>query len=182
MLTLYYSQLACSLVSHIALQESGLPFDAIKVDLHAPGGRTQLLKFNPLGKVPTLVLDNGAVLTENIAILTYIADAAKGRNLLSQDPVLRGQTLAYLAWCASTVHIAFRQLARPENFTNDAGSKEGIAATGRELFWNCLQKINSRLEQEAWTMGSDFSIADGYSLRFYTWGKLAGLLVESQRH
>lgn len=178
MLTLYYHHMTCSLASHIALQESGLSFKAISTDPHTPEQRAELHKFNPQGTVPALLVD-GKLITENVAIMSYIADASAEGALLPSDPVLRAQTLSFLAWGASSVHIAFRQMARPENFTTDPASKEGIAAKGKGVYWQHLEKMDARLAGASWIMGDSFSVADGYAFRFYTWGKLASLPVET---
>jgi glutathione S-transferase len=72
---LYYSPGACSLADHIALHEAGIPFECEKVDLKTK--RTQsgadFTTVNPKGYVPALTLDSGETLTENIAILDWIA-------------------------------------------------------------------------------------------------------------
>ena len=81
-LTLYYSPKACSLASHIALEESGLPYTAAAVNIRAQDHRRpEYLKLNPSGTVPALGIDD-QVLTESQAILTYIADLVPERNLL----------------------------------------------------------------------------------------------------
>ena len=73
MLTLYYAPGACSMASHIVLEESGEKYDAKKVDLAGGEQRTEAyLKINPLGRVPALRLDNGDPLAENTAILPYL--------------------------------------------------------------------------------------------------------------
>src|SRR4029078_9076950 len=73
---LYYSPGACSLADHIALHEAGLSFDLAKVDLktHKLEDRRPYPEIKPKGSVPALQFDDGEVLTENVAILTYIAD------------------------------------------------------------------------------------------------------------
>ncbi len=73
---LYFSPGACSLADHIALHEGGFKFEWIKVDLKAKktADGQDYEKINPKGYVPTLVLDDGSVLTENVAILSWIAD------------------------------------------------------------------------------------------------------------
>ena len=73
---LYYLPSACSQASNIALREAGLTFELVKVDRHtkkaADGLDFNLV--NPKGYVPALTLDNGETLTENVAVLQYIAD------------------------------------------------------------------------------------------------------------
>ena len=72
-LTLYYAPIACSLVPLITLNESGAPFDVHPVLLAKGQQKTpEYLKLNPKGKVPALAID-GDVLTENVAILSWIA-------------------------------------------------------------------------------------------------------------
>lgn len=73
---LYYFPGACSLVDHIALIKGDLPFEVEEVDLKAKttASDADYRSINPKGYVPALGLDNGSVLTENIAILTYIAE------------------------------------------------------------------------------------------------------------
>ena len=74
---LYFAPLACSMSARIALAEAGAAIDLVEVDTHA--GRTlttgeNYRAINPLGYVPALRLDDGTVLTENSAILQYIAE------------------------------------------------------------------------------------------------------------
>ena len=73
MLALYYSPGACSMASHIVLEESGEKYEAKKVDLAGGEQRTEAyLKINPLGRVPVLRLESGEPLAENTAILPYL--------------------------------------------------------------------------------------------------------------
>jgi len=79
MLTLYYAPGACSMASHIALEETGVPYEAKPVSL-ATGEHLKdeyLNNVNPRGKVPALRTDEG-VLTENVAIITYLARLPAG--------------------------------------------------------------------------------------------------------
>jgi glutathione S-transferase len=73
-MNLIYFPGACSLADHIALIEAGLPYKLISInrDKQTDDGR-DFLAINPKGYVPALELDDGTVLTENLAILCYIA-------------------------------------------------------------------------------------------------------------
>lgn len=93
---LYYAPGACSLADHIALREAGLDFDTVRVDLktHTTEDGRDYADINPKGYVPALVLDDGQLLTENIAILSWIAD--RGQKL-GADGVGRYRLLETLA-------------------------------------------------------------------------------------
>src|SRR5579862_9606052 len=73
---LYYMKGACSLASYISLNEAGVKFDAVEIDHKTHKSRTgeDLSKINGKNYVPVLRLDNGEILTENVAVLSYIGD------------------------------------------------------------------------------------------------------------
>jgi glutathione S-transferase len=72
-LTLYFSPGACSMAAHIVLEESGEKYHAQQIHFADAEQRSEAyLKLNPLGRVPTLVLDDGEPLAENTAILPYL--------------------------------------------------------------------------------------------------------------
>src|SRR3546814_8935131 len=76
MLTLFYSPGACSLASHIALAESGLPYQAVRINTKNGDNCTPgYLRINRWGKVPALALEAGEVITEGTAIMTHVADS-----------------------------------------------------------------------------------------------------------
>lgn len=79
---LLYNPESCLLATHAALEESGLPFEFERVDL-AAGVNQQpaFLAKNRWGRVPALEVD-GTILTENVAILPFIADRVPDRALL----------------------------------------------------------------------------------------------------
>jgi glutathione S-transferase len=176
---LYYFYPACSLAAHICLEESGLPFEARAVDLKDPAKEAELRKINPPGRVPALITADKHVLTENVAIMTYVADLAPNAKLLPSGTERRAQCMSFLLWGASTAHINFRMSIRPYRFSADPATHEGIVASGRKAFWENLQSIDARLTGQEWIMGSDFSAADAYALRFYDWGRITKQPVET---
>jgi glutathione S-transferase len=123
---LYYYPGACSLADHIALHEAGLAFDLVKVDLktHKLEDGRSYAEINPKGSVPALQFDDGEVLTENVAILAYIADQKPAS--VPGGPIGRHRLLEMLAFIASEVHKAFHPLFVPqasEAEKKQAGSK-----------------------------------------------------------
>lgn len=183
MISLYYAHPACSMASHIALEESGLAFEAVPVNLGDAAERAKLTRLNPKNKIPTLVIDD-QVLTENVAIMWHIAELAPAAKLLPDNPLDRAQCLSMLSWYASTVHIAFRQSWRPEKFANDPSEAAiaSIRANGRETFWAALQTLDKHLENSKFVIGEQFSLADTYPMVFYNWALIAEYPVENLPH
>jgi glutathione S-transferase len=107
---LYYSPLACSLADHIALVESGVDFESERVDLKSKltetGGDFNLVTSK--GYVPALVLDDGEVLTENIAVLDFIA--SRHPPLAVQGNLGRTRMLEALTYISTEVHGVFKPL------------------------------------------------------------------------
>ena len=85
MYKLYYAPGTCALASHIALEEAGANYTAVRLDFKANQQQSpDFLKLNPKGRVPALVTDRG-ILTENPAILAYIAQTFPAAKLAPLD-------------------------------------------------------------------------------------------------
>jgi len=171
-LTYYYTPTTCSLASHVALEESGLPFEVNRIRLHDPEAVAEWRRTNPAGGVPALVSD-GRLLTENVAILDYVARLAPEAGLLPDDPFDQAIALSLTAWFASTVHITGRMARAPFRFTPDETTYEALKLEGRKRFETNLRKVDVMLADRDWLVGDRLSVADAYALVFYAWG-LAG--------
>jgi glutathione S-transferase len=169
MLRLYYSPGACSMASHIALEETGAEYEATPVQL-AKGEQNgpEYRKINPRGKVPALAIE-GEVLTENVAILSYLADRYPDARLLPTEPLQRARCLSLMAWMSNTVHPSFTHIRRPGRFAESEAAHASIVETGRKAFWTLCQEIDGLLAQKTWMMGAHYSAADIYALVFYCW-------------
>ncbi len=164
---LYFSNGSCSLASHIALEESGAKFEAQRINLREQEQRKpEFLAINPKGKVPTLGLDEGGALTENPAIMSYVADIHPEAKLLAAPGELaRARAQEWLAWCASTVHVSFGPLFRD---ANNAEQKKVVQEN--------LDRFDSWMKG-TYVLGESFSIADCYTLVFTGWAGKFGLTV-----
>src|ERR1700719_4876746 len=115
---LYYLSAACSLASSIALREAGLKFELVKVDRRTKKAADGLdfNEVNPKGYVPALTLDNGEVLTENVAVLQYIADRNPAAKLAPAAGTMGPyRLLEALAYISSEIHKGFGPLFDPSN-------------------------------------------------------------------
>lgn len=175
MLRLYYGPNACSLASHIAIEESGLAFERTAISIFDGEQKSPAyLARVPTGKVPALEID-GHVLTENVAIQAYVAAAAPSARLMPDDPLSAAVALSRLAWFSNSVHISFRHMMRPMVLTSEEAAHAGIAARGKEDFLDSLRRIEAMLQGGPWLMGDRFTLCDGYAMVFFNWASFAGL-------
>jgi glutathione S-transferase len=159
---------ACSLADHIAMREAGLAFDTVRVDLRTERteGGEDFVRINPKGYVPALVLDDGQVLTENVAILAWVADGAPA--LAPQGPLGRTRLIEMLAFIASELHKPFIRCFFP---TSDADREVAAALIGRRL------GLLAEGLQGAYLFGDSFSVADAYLYVMLRWAGMIGLAV-----
>ena len=173
--TLFYSPGACSLASHIALEEAGRPFRTVQILLSKNEQQhPEFLAVNPRGRVPALVVD-GRLITENTAILTWIADVTPEAALLPDEPIARAQAIAQLAWFSNTPHIYQRARFRPQRFATQEASYEDVRANASATYWAYMQEIDALIGDNRWLMGDDYTVADPYALVFYGWGTSNGM-------
>jgi len=166
-LTLYYGRGACSMASHIVLEESGETYEPRPVDLANGEQRTEAyLKINRHGRVPALRLDNGEVLTENTAILPYLGKRFKS---WPADPVAEARALSLIGYFAASVHPAHAHVGRPERYALDAAAFPTIKEAGLKSFHGYLKEIDGMLAGRQW-FGDQYSVLDPYAFVFYTWG------------
>jgi glutathione S-transferase len=167
---LYYAPGACSLASHIGLEESGTKFESQAVSFARNEQKTpEYLKINPRARVPALVIDEGTIV-ENTAILDYVA-TKYAPQLMPKDPVQRARAISLMAWLSINVHPSFTHIGRPERFATDPSTYDNLKATGRENFHAAVKEIDGILAGKQWILGDHFSVVDGYALVFYAWGK-----------
>jgi hypothetical protein len=128
---LYYAPAVCSLASHIALVESGLPYSLAKVDIrkHTLEDGSDYYAINPKGYVPMLQLDDGTLLAEGVVILQYIADQVPGKLAPAYGTLERYRVMEWLTFVNSEVHKQYSPLFYP---TTPDATKEAAACEARE--------------------------------------------------
>lgn len=170
---LYYSPGACSLVPHIVLEETGASFEPVLTRLSdGAQRRPEFLALNPKGRVPVLV-DGDFVLTENPAILRYVARARPDARLWPDGPREEARCQEWLAWCASTIHVAYAHVRRPDRYAGSEAGRADVVETGRETAHATWDQVEARLAASGfeWAAGDGYSVADPYVFLFWTWGR-----------
>jgi GST-like protein len=148
----------------IALEESGLPYEAHRVafdrnEQFSP----EFLSLNPNNKIPAILDPEGPggkplALWESGAILVYLAD--KTGHGLPDDPAVRYETLQWLMFQMGGIGPMFGQVGFFHKFAgkdfDDKRPRDRYVAESRRL----LSVLEQRLAGRAWLMGDDYTIAD----------------------
>lgn len=117
MLTLYGTKGSGAAAIEAALARAGLAYTGVEAASWAPGpGRDALLRVNPLGQIPTLVLADGTVLTESAAILIHLGLTTQPGLLLPADARDRAQALRGLVYIAANCYAAISVIDFPERW------------------------------------------------------------------
>lgn len=172
---LFYAPGTCARVPLIALEEIGEPFEIeiiafVRGDHRSP----DYLEKNPKGKVPALELSDKRVLTENVAILTYLSKAYPEANLLpfGKSEYDDAGLIADMAWCASGLHPIVTRLRIPQVFCDTEDGRQRVWEMAAEAMKPNFQIIENRLEHAPWMLGETWSIIDAYV--FWVWFRVEG--------
>jgi glutathione S-transferase len=161
---------ACSLASHIALEEAGADYKLTRLDFGKSEQKSaEYLAVNPKARVPTLVTGNG-VITETPAILLYIAQTHPMAKLAPlDDPFALAEIQALNSYLCSTVHPAHAHKMRGYRWSDDAAIVEAMKIKVPQNMTDCFALIETDYFKGPWVMGENFSIADIYLYTIATW-------------
>ena len=178
MTTLFISPGACSFAAHVVIHELQLPITVERATIHTPD--TPYRQINPSGRVPALLLDDQTLITENTAILPYLADLQPGTSLFAAAGTTeRALIQSWLGYLATEVHVgAFRPINRPERYSTDEAAFPGIRQRGLQQLANALKPLEARLRDEDYLVGNRFTLADAYLGVFIGWSARAGSLLQ----
>lgn len=160
---LYSAPATCGRVSAIVLEEIGLPFETrvirfVKGEHKSPAFKNK----NPKGKVPALEID-GAVLTENVAIIRYLAARHPEKSIMPNASTLTEDAAltADLCFCSATLHPLVTRIRMPQFFAG-AENAPAVWKAGCEAMCEYFQLVDDRLANGAWWYGETWSAMDAY--------------------
>jgi glutathione S-transferase len=173
---LYYSPGACSLGIHVLLEEIGKPYDLQKLNFQEQEQyKPEFTKINPKSKVPTLVRDDGSVLTEFPAIATWLARKNPDKGLVPSDPDTEARVLEALDYIVATMHMqGFSRMFRPGNYAPTEADHDKVKARGKEIFENGLKLIDKALAGKQFLGADKLSVADAalFYVSFWAAGRM----------
>lgn len=172
--TLFYMPGACSLVAHIVLEEAGTPYARHLVDFARGDQRTpEFRAINPKARVPALATPRG-VITENPAIIAYVAQTRPEAHLAPlDDPFAFAQVQAFNLFIATTIHVSFRQISRPEAYADGAAAAAALRAKVPALADEQFALIERQLaDGRPYVHGERYTISDPYLFVFANYLRL----------
>jgi glutathione S-transferase len=170
MLKLFYAPGSCALAPHIALEEAGAEYEAVRVDLRAKEQRKpEYLAVNPKGRVPALVTEKG-VLTENPAILAFVAQSFPEARLAPLDDAFAfAQVQAFNSYLCATVHVAHAHLNRGYRWADDPAAIAAMRKKAPQSIGECFELIEREMLAGPWVMGERYTICDPYLFTIARW-------------
>lgn len=178
-IALHFAPDSCARVPLIALEEIGCSYKLEIVTFTKGQQRsTDYLALNPKGKVPTLVV-NGEVLTENVAILSWLSERFPQANLLPRaaDAFGRAQVISDLVYCASGLHPIVTRLRKPQFFCDTSDGTSRVFEMAEAAMRPNFVLIERRLGNNSWWYGERWSIVDAYIN--WVWFRVRGTTFEA---
>ncbi|UWR26078.1 glutathione S-transferase N-terminal domain-containing protein [Sulfitobacter sp. S223] len=177
-MNLYYTNGTISIAPAIALIEAGLEHHLTKIDF-ATSDQTKAdyLSINPKGRVPALVLDGGAVLTETGALLEYIAALAPEAELVPAAPESAAHMRSVMYYLASTMHVAHAHKMRGSRWADKPESHADMAAKVTETMTACAAYVEAECLRGDYVCGTGFTISDAYLFVICNWLAGDGVVV-----
>lgn len=173
---LFYATGACSLASHIVMEEVGGHFDYEVVDTKMKTCASgDYKKINEKGAVPAFQMNNGEILTEGAVIMQYIADTAKEQTVLPKvGTTERYRALEMTNYVASEIHAFYGQIFHAERYATGSALetlKEGLRTELSRRF----DYLDAKLAKNEFIAGKTFTIADAYLFTCWNWNQHVGM-------
>jgi len=170
MYKLYYAPGTCALASHIALEEAGADYKAERLDFKANQQQSkEYLAINPKGRVPALVTDRG-ILTENPAILAYIAQTfPKAKLAPLDDPFAFAQMQSFNSYLCATVHVAHAHKGRGARWASEESSFADMKRMVPKSVSAAVGLIEKGMLKGPWVMGEQYTVCDPYLYTIALW-------------
>ena len=169
MFRLFYSKKSCAYAPHILLYEIGVEFEAKYLSFEKNEQlSSEFLKINPKGRVPALATPDG-VLTENPAILFFLAQSYPEKALAPNNPFELAKAQAFNMFIASTVHVAHAHKHRGYRWAVDKDAQTAMASKVAANMADCATMIQQHFFKGPFVLGNSFSMCDPYLALVTRW-------------
>ncbi len=176
---LYTAKNACSLASHIALEQVGADYEVRVLDFSTNQQRSlDYLGINPKGRVPALITEQG-IITETPAILAFICQTWPAANLAPvQEPFAFAKVQEFISYLCSTVHVAHAHLYRGSRWADDPAAIEAMKKKVPQTVGECFALIEQELLKGPWVFGESYTVCDMYLYTVCQWLEADGVDIQ----
>jgi glutathione S-transferase len=161
-LVFYYSPMSSAVTVHWALEELGIPYEKVRIDLQAGDQKKPtFLAINPNGKVPALVHD-GTKIFESVAILIHLGETfGVDKKLFPAPGLARAEALKWLVWCNVSIGEALSRFSHASSPRMDAALHHAKSAEKAKADVEALVGIlDAELGGKKYLVGDAFTLAD----------------------
>jgi len=183
MLTLYGTKGSGSASTEAALEIAGLPYRKVEAASWTPSpGLDALKRVNPIAQIPTLVLDDGSILTESAAILIHLGLAHPESGLIAGEPARRAQQIRGLVFIAANCYAGIGILDYPDRWYPDPDDavKQAMQARGRARMHELWQIFADQFPASPWLSGERLGALDILAATVSRWSGARKALTESR--
>jgi glutathione S-transferase len=179
---LYFSEGACSMASHIALNEAGVSYTPVSMSFDKGDfSKPEFLALNPMGAVPVLELDDGQALTEGVAIMQYVASLNPEAGLAPKTGTPEHyHFLKWMNFIATELHKGFSPLFYTSRITKNEEAQQDIRHFTLQALDECFEVVDHQLAKTPYLCGQTFTVADGYLFTVMSWAQWTK--VDYSRH
>jgi len=183
MLTLYGTQGSGSAAAEAALDIAGLAYRKVDAASWKPSpGLDELRKVNPIAQIPTLVLDDGSVVTESAAILLHLGQTYPKSGLIASEPSQRAQQIRGLVYVAANCYAAIGILDYPDRWypEPDDAAKKAMQSRGRARLHELWEIFADQFPATPWLSGDRLGALDILAATISMWSGARKALAASR--
>jgi GST-like protein len=182
-LTLYGTKGSGSASTEAALEIAGVGYRTVDAaSWQASPGLAELRRVNPIAQIPTLVLDDGTILTESAAILIHLGLAHPASGLLAPAPAARAQQIRGLVYIAANCYAAIGILDYPERWypDPDEAARQAMQTRGKARLAELWQIFADQFPATPWLSGERLGALDILAATVSKWSGARKALAVSR--
>jgi glutathione S-transferase len=168
---LYWNVRCGSFAPEAVAAEAGLAYERVRADYDAGGPEyRELCRLNPMGQIPTAILDDGRVMTESAAMCLWFAELAPAAGLLppAADPD-RPWVLRWLTYLACEVYPCDQREACPERYTTDPDGTEAVRKAAAARMGRAWNLVEAAFGAGPYLLGDTATVFDIYAAMLLAW-------------
>lgn len=171
MFKLYWAPRTGAFAPEATLLEVGAAFEAVRVDTRNDEQRSEhYRRLNPVGQIPTLLLPDGTVMTESLAMCLWLAECFPAAGLMPEaGGSERARLLRWLVFSVCNIYESDLRYSYAARYTSDATGGDGLRAAALSRMNDGFAMLDDALGEGPYLLGERYSVADPYIVMLTCW-------------